>query len=248
MKNNVKWPYLICSLVVSILLAIIYIYTKDHFKLFSDGVMSFLSFTSLPALYISCMVILNVKDVQDKIKTINDYLSDITEFEKNAKIYFYSNYSDNKGNGFLGHYTQLQSDIDLIITQKMGTNEKEVMGRMTEASYRCRNYIENFSYVKAYIETMDLKKKTITCGKEEEAKGKVYLSFSTEMQDKLLTLLSEIYKMKELLEIEKLEKTRDLLVGYDKVCEMLSKEIAKEINAYNGGKTENYDEEVRIDE
>lgn len=250
MKNKINWFYLIISLlfisVFAVCLTVLYfLLGKDN--LIIHFINYFLSSISLPALFISCMVIISVKDVQEEIKKINEYISVLADFESNARIYFYNNYSGH--NGFLGQLKQLNKDIDIVIKQEMGENSNEVLTRMVTTSRECVKYIKSFSYIDAHIKTFELKKISLkNIQSEEEVKQKAYLSFSSENKEKLLELLNRLYSEKKILESTDLDTLSDLLCEYDKICETLHSNIRREISAYNGKNTEFTNEEERIDE
>ena len=246
MKNRVNWFYLIYSFLFIIVSAALLTYFENKENNIYNFITNSLSFASLPALFISCMVIISVKDVQEEIKKINEYISVLADFESNARIYFYNNYSGH--NGFLGQLKQLNKDIDIVIKQEMGENSNEVL-RMVTTSRECVKYIKSFSYIDAHIKTFELKKISLkNIQSEEEVKQKAYLSFSSENKEKLLELLNRLYSEKKILESTDLDILSDLLCEYDKICETLHSNIRREISAYNGKNTEFTNEEERIDE
>ena len=246
MKNRVNWFYLIYSFLFIIVSAALLTYFENKENNIYNFITNSLSFASLPALFISCMVIISVKDVQE-IKKINEYISVLADFESNARIYFYNNYSSH--NGFLGQLKQLNKDIDIVIKQEMGENSNEVLTRMVTTSRECVKYIKSFSYIDAHIKTFELKKISLkNIQSEEEVKQKAYLSFSSENKEKLLELLNRLYSEKKILESTDLDILSDLLCEYDKICETLHSKIRREISAYNGKNTEFTNEEERIDE
>ena len=192
MKNRVNWFYLIYSFLFIIVSAALLTYFENKENNIYNFITNSLSFASLPALFISCMVIISVKDVQEEIKKINEYISVLADFESNARIYFYNNYSSH--NGFLGQLKQLNKDIDIVIKQEMGENSNEVLTRMVTTSRECVKYIKSFSYIDAHIKTFELKKISLkNIQSEEEVKQKAYLSFSSENKEKLLELLNRLY-------------------------------------------------------
>lgn len=240
MKNKVNWWYLFFSVLFSIIFGICFsLFEQDYINL-SKYIINILTFTSVPALIISCMVILSVKDVQEKLKKINDYISVIADYESNAKQNFYKEYDR-----FLGQFNQLNRDIDIVLKQEIGTNTNEVIKRMVSASRECVKYIKSFSFVDAHIETLEIKKSFQKNDFPEEiAKEKVYLSFSNETKNRLIRLLSNIYQKSEILRLEELDDLESMLNDYKNICQTLYNKINKEFSGY----TKKTVEEERLDE
>lgn len=240
MKNKVNWWYLFFSVLFSIISGILFsLLEKNNINL-SKYIINILTFTSVPALIISCMVILSVKDVQEKLKKINDYISVIADYESNAKQNFYKEYE-----GFLGQFNQLNRDIDIVLKKENETNTDEVIKRMVSASRECVKYIKSFSFVDAHIETLEIKKSFQKNDLTEEiAKEKVYLSFSNEEKNRLILLLSRIYYKKEILRSEELDDLESMLNNYKNICQTLYNKINIEFSGY----TKDTVEEERIDE
>lgn len=240
MKNKVNWWYLFFSALFSIIFGIIFSLNQKTNIILSECIINILTFTSIPALIISCMVILSVKDVQEKLKKINDFLSVIADYESNAKQNFYKEYE-----GFLGQFNQLNRDIDIVLKQELGTNTDEIKKRMVSASIECVKYIKSFSYIDAHIETLEIKKSFQKDNLPEEiAKEKVYLSFSNETKNRLIGLLTNIYHKKEILRLEELDDLKSMLNDYKNICQTLYNKINKEFSGY----TKKTVEEERLDE
>ena len=248
MKNKINIKYLGCSIVISIVIGCVLAWYTNHDlsgKFYIDSIIYSATILALPALYISCMVIVSVDDVRDNLKKVNDYTEVLSNFDSTARSDFYNNYS-NSSNGFLAEYNQLIKDINLVLKEQAGENLEEIHNRMKSSSIDCREFIEQFKYVDVYLENIQYKKNNVIleADNDNNTKGKYYLTFTNEQKKKLLALLLKIDDKNILANKDELTELKSLLSNYKFVCDPLYSELVSSLSKYTNKK----DEEDRIDE
>lgn len=251
MRNKINIKYLSYSILVSIFLGIVLAYCTNiiGLKFVIDFIIYSATISALPALYISCMVIVSVDDVRNNLKKVNDYTAILSDFDSTARSDFYNNYSDSS-NGFLAEYNQLINDINLVLKEQVGENLEEIHNRMKSSAIDCSTFIEQFKYVDVHLENIQYKKKNVNLevDNDDNTKGRYYLTFTNEKKKRLLELLSEIIDKNILVNKDNLKELNTLLRDYKFACDSLYLKMVSSLSKYTGNSSNKKDEEDRIDE
>lgn len=252
MKNKTNIKYLGWSIAGSTAIGCVLAWCTNYNlsgKFFIDSIIYSATILALPALYISCMVIVSVDDVRDSLKKVNDYTAVLSNFDNTARSDFYNNYS-NSSNGFLAEYKQLINDIDLVLKEQAGENLEEIHKRMKSSSVDCRTFIEQFKYVDVYLENIQYKKNNVILevDNDDNTKGKYYITFTNEQKKKLLALLLKIVDKNILANKDELTELKSLLGNYKFVCDNLYSQLVSSLSKFTGNSSNKKDEEDRIDE
>lgn len=257
MKNKVKWRYFVKSLMISIGISIIIVNFLGQTKIY-EYIIIFLAAIAVPSIYISSSVIIGVDDVRRDVEKMTKMESYLSDYEDDARAKFYNYFSDNCI-GFSVNYKELNKDIGIILSRKIGKNFSEVSCRMIDSAYNCFICIKQFKYVDAHIMLYETDRCTINIPNEDKIKEKIYITFRDKDKLELCGLLKEIYNPEnknkqplEVLSVDELERLRHLLTEYNNVCYVLYNKIRREQSAYAGAVkdlSEDIDaNEVRYDE
>ncbi len=257
MKNKVKWKYFVYSLIIAIGISIIIVIFFSQTKIY-EYIIIFLAAIALPSIYISSSVIIRVDDVRRDVEKMTKLESYLSDYEYDARVKFYNYFADNSI-GFSVNYRELNKDIGLILSSKIGKNFSEVSCRMISSAYNCFICINQFKYVDAHVMLYETDRCTTNISNEDKIKEKAYITFRDKDRLELCDLLQKIYnpenKSKEpldVLSVSELERLRHLLTEYNNVCNVLYNKIQREQSAYAGAVkdiSEDIDaNEVRYDE
>lgn len=257
MKNKVKWRYFVKSLIISIVISIIIVNFLSQTKIY-EYIIFFLAAIAVPSIYISSSVIIGVDDVRRDVEKMTKLESYLSDYEDDARAKFYNYFSDNRI-GFSVNYKELNKDIGIILSRKIGKNFSEVSCRMISSAYYCLECINQFKYVDAHVMLYREDRYNVSITDEDKIKERVYITLTDKDKLELCGLLKEIYNPEnknkqplEVLSVDELERLRYLLTEYNNVCNVLYNKIRREQSAYAGAVkdlSEDIDaNEVRYDE
>lgn len=244
MANKVKWKYFIISVIISIFVGGVITCFQNKNEFYINLIINTVSISSIPSLFISCMVILNVEDVKKQIQEENKFKSILEAMDSSRKIDFYNSYVSD--NGLQIQFERLNKDVDLFLYEKVD-NENAIFKRIKNSSRNCCRCISEYLYVEVYIKNLEEKSCIYKKIDEENlTKKEIYLDFTSEDRKDLIELLKEVYNKENYddKDKEKFDNLLDLLKKYNRICNDLFNKIKSEVQNYS----KNEPEEERLDE
>lgn len=210
-KVNIYWFLL--SLAFSAIIPLIIALISNNWCNFIPDT---LSFTVLPSLFISCLVLTSIDDVRKQVKSEEEN----RDFLYRRKIQAMSIFVNDYENNFKTNSKSLRDDLKKIILGESDFSE-EFNKRIRKISLECCQSLESYSYVEAQINTRRAQRAEAPAD-ETQSSLDIDLNILTNLKDCLRNCY--ILNKEDFKNPEFCERLSRHLNDFDDLCDFLIKE------------------------